>query len=230
MNTPIAWLLYLHIAVGIIALITGAMAIFTKKGKGKHRSSGKIYFWAMTLVFITGLIVAGYRTNTFLFMISFLSYYCVFAGVRILHLKKLHRSQSPRWFDWLAGIINTVANLIFLGMGIRILIVTPHQVSAIVLYTGFGLGGLSLSYTNLKPFLMRPDNGYHWYLTHIGNMMGGYIATTTAFFSTVVSRTEIMPPVLAFMLPAALGVPALLYWLRRTEQKFTRPKSAGVQS
>ncbi|WP_339610285.1 hypothetical protein, partial [uncultured Planktosalinus sp.] len=184
MQQIIQYTLYLHIVVGSIALFTGAIAIFSGKGDYLHRKSGKIYFWAMTAVFITGIIVAGYRFNRFLFLIAFLSYYSVFAGIRILKLKKIHKNQHPEKIDWIAGILNGVANMVFIGLGIYYGISKGYLSNGALLSIGFGLGGLLISYTNLKSFVVRPNKAYHWYLTHIGNMMGAYIATFTAFIST----------------------------------------------
>ncbi len=220
MDIAINNILYLHIATGILALLSGAMAIFSKKGKTTHRKTGKLYVYAMTAVFITGLILAGYKFNRFLFLIAFLSYYSVFCGVRSLRLKQLHKSQRPKWYDWLAGALNTLANLIFLGLGIYYLISGVVHTGGIILTIGFGLGGLLLSYVNLKPFILKPKVPYHWYLSHIGNMMGGYIATFTAFLSTIVTHNNLMNPYIAFALPSLIGIPLLIYWQNRIEKTF----------
>ena len=161
-----------------------------------------------------------------LFLIAFLSYYTVFSGVRILKLKQLHKQQKPKWYDWFAGIINTIANLVFVILGIYFGLTRGFDSGGALLSIGFGFAGLLLSYTNLKPFIVRPDKAYHWYLSHIGNMMGGYIATFTAFLSTIVSRYDFINPYLAFALPALIGVPLLLYWLHKTEKKL-KPKTTA---
>lgn len=215
-------LMMLHIAAGFAALLTGAAALSSTKGKGVHRKAGRLYFWAMTLVFITALAIAGFRYNRFLFMIAFLSYYAVFAGVRTLQLKKLHKDQYPAWYDWMAGLINAGMNVLFMGYGIQIILDHPDQLSEALMYLGFGLGGWSISYTNLKPFLIRPKKAYHWYLTHIGNMTGGYIATFTAFLTTMVGRFDFPYPLFMFILPSLIGIPALLWWLYQKEQTFKK--------
>jgi len=219
------FVLYLHITVGAIALVTGGVAIASEKGKSVHLKSGRIYVMAMTMVFITGIAVASYKFNRFLFLIAFLSYYSVFCGVRILRLKKLHKGQRPKWFDWFAGIVNTIANLVFIGLGIYYLSKNGLFSGGALLSLGFGIGGLLISYVNLHPFVIKPKKAYHWYLSHIGNMMGGYIATLTAFLSTVVTRYDVMNPFLAFALPSLIGVPILIFWQRKIERKhFNRIK------
>ena len=209
-----------HATIGAIALIAGLISIIVAKGNSYHKRAGKIYFWSMTGVFITGIIIAGYQFNRFLFLIAFLSYYSVFSGVRSLKLKQLHKGQKAQWYDWTAGIINAIANLFFVGLGIYYLVERGFTSGGGLLSLGFGLGGLSISYNNLKPFIVTPQKSYHWYLSHIGNMLGGYIATLTAFFSVMNSRYEFMNPFLGFALPSLIGVPLLIYWNIKTERNF----------
>ena len=222
MEKWISLLIIVHAITGSISLVTGFISIVTKKGSPLHKKAGKIYFWCMTGVFITGIIIAGYQFNRFLFLIAFLSYYSVFSGVRALKLKQLHKGQKAQWYDWTAGIVNAVANLFFVGLGVYYLNKSGITSGGGLLSLGFGLGGLAISYNNLLPFVKRPKNGHHWYLVHIGNMMGGYIATLTAFFSVMISRSEFMNPFLGFALPSLIGVPFLIYWNSSVEKKFQK--------
>lgn len=205
--------LFLHIISGSIALISGAIAIFSSKGQGVHRRAGRIYFWAMTLVFLSGLVLSVYRYNRFLFLLAFLSYYSAFAGIRSLSLRQLHQGQAPQWYDWAAGLINAVANLLFLGLGAYWL--WEGQYIAGGMSVGFALGGLAISHANLHPFIQSPTESNQWYQAHIGNMMGSYIATFTAFLSTTLGSSGLINPYLLFVLPSLIGVPMLLYWQRK---------------
>ena len=222
MDEIIDQLLIIHIAAGVISLVTGLISILSFKGGKIHKKSGKIYFYSMTIVFVTAIIIASYRFNRFLFLIAFLSYYSVFAGVRKLRLKNLHKNQKPKWYDWTVGIINGIANLFFIGLGIYYSIENGFFSGGALLSVGFGIGGLLISYVNLKPFIIKPNKSYHWYLSHIGNMFGGYIATSTAFLSTLISKYEIMNPFLGFALPSIIGVPLLIYWMNKTEKTFKK--------
>jgi len=221
MENSILYVLYLHILAGSFALVTGFIAILSAKGKSIHKKAGSLYFYAMSMVFITGIVVASYRFNKFLLLIAFLSYYSVFAGIRILKLKNLHKQQKPILLDWVAGIVNAIANIIFIGLGLYYGFSKGFTSAGTILSIGFGIGGLLISYTNLKPFIIKPKKAYHWYLSHIGNMMGGYIATFTAFLSTLVTRFELINPFLAFALPSLIGIPFLMYWQKQTEKQLT---------
>ncbi len=211
-------LLIIHIAAGFVSLVTGLISIISSKGGKIHKKSGKIYFYSMTLVFVTAIIIASYRFNRFLFLIAFLSYYSVFAGARKLKLKNLYKNQKPKWYDWTAALINGFANLFFIGLGIYFSIENGFFSGGALLSVGFGIGGLSISYVNLKPFMIKPNKSYHWYLSHIGNMLGGYIATSTAFLVTINGKFEIMDPFLGFALPSMIGVPLIVYWIKKTEK------------
>lgn len=211
--------LWVHILTGAIALVSGGLAIGSKKGNQLHRKAGNAYFYGMTVVFCTGLVIAAHTVNEFLFLIAFLTYYSIFAGVRILKLKQLHKGQKPKWYDWFAGGVNGAANLIFICFGIYLLRKQGWSGGSL-LTLGFGIGGLLLTYINLKPFVFRPTRTNHWYVSHMGNMIGGYIATLTSFFSTIVTRYEFMDPFLAFALPSMIGVPLLIYWTRREEKRY----------
>ncbi len=215
-------MLILHAIAGGSALLTGAIAIISRKGGRLHKKTGKVYFWAMTLVFITGIFIASYQWNKFLFLIAFLSYYSVFSGIRATQLKRLHLDQPASWYDWTAGIVNAIANLFFVGLGTYYMFERGITSGGGLLSLGFGIGGLAISYNNLKPFIVPPKKSYHWYLSHIGNMMGGYIATLTAFFSVMISRYEFMNPFLGFALPSLIGVPLLIYWNTKTERNFSQ--------
>ena len=81
-------LLFIHVIAGFTSLTTGLIAFTTQKGGANHRKIGKVYFYAMTTVFVTAIIVSVYKFIPFLFMIAFLSYYSVFAGVRALKTQK----------------------------------------------------------------------------------------------------------------------------------------------
>ena len=87
------------------------------KGNQLQRKAGKVYFFAMTYVFISAVTLSSIKFIPFLFMISFLSYYGCFHGVRILKLKQLHKGQSPAWYDWFAAGLTVLAGLSFIAYG-----------------------------------------------------------------------------------------------------------------
>src|SRR3954465_7103927 len=91
--------LWIHIAGGTIALITGLGAMLTNKGGALHRKFGKAYFWSMTAVFVGALILAIGHNKVFLLMVAFFSYFMTVRGYRMLYRKRLSFGEKPSSID-----------------------------------------------------------------------------------------------------------------------------------
>ena len=65
-----------HILFGLAAVIAGAMAMFSRKGRGRHSNLGTIYFWCLSGVFITmsALSFMRWAQNYHLFILGTLSF------------------------------------------------------------------------------------------------------------------------------------------------------------
>ena len=50
-----------HVLFGLAALITGAVAMLSKKGRGRHSNLGTVYFWCLFGVFVTMSILSFMR-------------------------------------------------------------------------------------------------------------------------------------------------------------------------
>ena len=64
-----------HVVLGLSAVIAGAAAMVSRKGRGRHSRSGKAYFWLLLGVFITMSILSAMRwsPNRHLFVLGALS-------------------------------------------------------------------------------------------------------------------------------------------------------------
>ena len=211
-------LLFIHVIAGFTALVAGPVAILTTKGSKSHRKWGMWYFWAMLVVFITGVAVSAIKFIPFLFMIAFFSFYQVFSGYRILFLKQLHKGQKAKWFDWFAAGLTASTNIGFIVWG-TYLIVGGATSFFPKLALGFGFGGLYIVYINVKPFIVPPKEKQFWWFNHLANMMGALIATTTAFSTTIFRVFSIATPI-AWIWPALIGIPIMIWWQRSYRKKF----------
>jgi hypothetical protein len=116
-----------------------------------------------------------------------------------------------------ALIIAGTFNLSFAAWGIY-LMVTAQQGFIAYLAIGFGAGGSVLVYRQLRSFI-RPPAKYHWFYAHIGNMIGGFIASVTAFSSQVM---YFMPGIMQWLWPTFVGVPLIIYWTRSYQKKLAQ--------
>ncbi len=209
-------LVIIHIAAGTGALIFGAIAFVFRKNTPKHKRIGMIYFWCMSIVFVTAMIVSIAKSLLFLFLIGIFSYYSTIIAYRSLRLKNLHNGQKPFKTDWfieiLAGV--TFSGMVALG---AIIIIKNGNVGGLVPLV-FGLFGLLSVRTNLKLFINGPKETLYWYKKHIGHMMGSYIGAFTAF---LVNQTPHIPihPTLLWFLPTLIIMPVMVMEMKKVKSK-----------
>jgi len=83
----------IHILVGIACVAAGAMAMFSRKGRGRHSTFGTVYFWCLAVVVGTAMCLSAVRwiDNYHLFILGTLS--LVAATVARTALRQ-------RWRNW----------------------------------------------------------------------------------------------------------------------------------
>jgi hypothetical protein len=212
MDLFIRILLVLHIIAGFVALITGFVASVTEKGKMRHRQSGRIYFWGMTVVFITATVIGVVRERWFLFMVGFFSYYLVVRGYRVLYLKKLGAGQKATRLDWAIVAIALTFGASLIAWS---LLGPPRGLGTVALV--FGIICVGFAARDIQLFVKGPTLKSHWIFGHITSMASGYIATWTAF---VVTNVHFMPPVVVWLAPTVIGTICIVLTRRKYMRKF----------
>lgn len=205
--------LFLHIASGFTALLAGAVAILTQKGGKNHLLSGKIYYWAMTMVAVSAIVLAVYKGITFLFLIAIFSYYMNFTGRRTLQLKHLGNGQQAEKIDWLVLVIASLSGVVMIIFAFLDYVPLPQAV---------GLFGLILCVLALNDFWFlqgRSKDKKTWLYRHIGRMCGAYIATFTAF---LVVNVHTNPAFIAWIAPTVIGTPVIAYYIASYKIKFRK--------
>ena len=87
-------LLVVHIAAGLISVITGAIALLSPKQRGRHPRLGEVYCGALGVVFVTATVMAALRwaQSDYLFFLGS----AAFAAGSIGYL-----ARKRRWRGWL---------------------------------------------------------------------------------------------------------------------------------
>lgn len=216
METFISLTIFFHASAGGLALISGLLAIFFKKGKRKHIISGKFYFWSMLLVIITGLFVGWYKNNLFLQAIAVFSFYLAFTGKRLLRYKN---KINPQFIDWFANIIATAVALCMLYFSIKIMLKVGFA-GPVPMLLVFGLILLTMSTNDLKRMINKKFMKNAWLYDHIARMGGSFIATVTAF---IVVNIQFSPAWALWLLPTIIGTPMIIgtstLWRKKLEGK-----------
>jgi uncharacterized membrane protein len=83
-NDPVflAVVLGIHIPLGLTCVVLGLTAMLSKKGRGRHSTCGKIYFWCLLALTAsaTYLSIARWAENYHLFVLGMLSFAMAWFG------------------------------------------------------------------------------------------------------------------------------------------------------
>ena len=81
-----------HIPLGIACVFAGAIAMLSRKGRGRHSRFGTIYFWCLLALFAsaTFLSIMRWSENYHLFVLGACSFGCAWFGRSALRLRLRH--------------------------------------------------------------------------------------------------------------------------------------------
>lgn len=212
MEALFKFLIFSHVAGGIISLLTAPVAMSVAKGGNAHRITGKIFFWSMIYIFITAVILGIAHARIFLLMVSVLSFYLVYSGYRTLYQKQVYKGKGVKWFDW---VVASVCGVFMTGSLAWSVYLMANGTNA-VLMVGFSIGGLFSIITEVKRYLARTSANHTWLFNHIGRMIGGFIAAVTAFSTNVLT---FLPGLAQWLWPTLIGTPLIIYWIRTYRKK-----------
>lgn len=220
----------IHLVAGVLALALFWVPALTRKGGPVHRRAGRAYVWAMGLVVATAIPLAvaffvngNWMLATFLAQLAVITFTALWAGRRVLAIK-----HDPALFRTRFHVGVAILNLV---SAVAVLIVAwtvaPPGFFR-VLFTVFGVIGLSAVWDTYRFFRQLPTDRRWWWYEHMGGMIGTGIAAHTAFGAIGVQR---LFPELAlgpwglipWVGPSILGTVALVLLTRHYRKKFQAP-------
>jgi len=204
-----------HIASGTVGLITGIISMSTTKGMRVHRKAGKIFYYAMVMIFLSSLYMSIVKNNIFLLLIGFFSIYLASTGYRILWHKKITPNKtkiSP--LDYLLCFTGMLAGIAMLALSIYYFLNGSNF--GIVLLT-FGIVSFGFGFQDFYKLKNTPKEKTHWINGHALRMGGAFTATVTAF---IVVNISISQQWILWILPTLVIVPIA----RKMAYNFTQPK------
>ena len=83
----------IHVLFGLAAVIIGAVAMLSTKGRGRHSNAGTTYFWCLFGVFVTmsALSFMRWAQNYHLFILGSISFACAYLG---------RSAARQHWHQW----------------------------------------------------------------------------------------------------------------------------------
>lgn len=220
MDDPLLfWTLRLHAASGFIALLVAPLAMVVRKGGDWHRWWGKAFVYSMAMVTITAIIAGVVRPNPLMALVAIFSFHMVASGYRALYLKRLHQGLRPAKVDYIlhgtAGLVN--AGLFIWGVSHLAL---GQRSGFSIIFTVFGAIGLFMVWGQVRRFFRANHDKRDWFYAHMTGMLGGYIATVSAF--SAVNLSMIKPMALQWLWPTLVGVPLMILWIRYYKASFAK--------
>lgn len=197
----------LHAILGAVALISGAIPLFTLKGGIRHKSMGKIFFWTMSMSILLALVIAIFpdHVNYFLFAIGLFSLYLLLTGYLVVN--QFHKKQFA-----LGKALSTCMIIIGLAMLFLPLAFTG-KINLIL--SIFGLAGVVLSMLDLRFFYSKNKEYKGMLQLHLSRIIGSYIAAWTAFIVV----NEFISGLLGWLAPSLVGTAFIFYWIKKSNAK-----------
>ncbi len=209
-------LLLLHIAAGTLTLLSAAIAIVSKladTGHQWHVYSGRLFFYGMLGIFLTGTSMSAIRFNPPMLFISIFSFYFAWIGRRYA----INRRGSPSQADKV--VVPTMLAL-FVGMvlyGLYATYIAGESFGIVIIV--FGIIGLLNARVDWQILQDGGAKGKKRIAEHLSRMLGGTIAAITAF---VVVNIEFEPAFIVWLLPTAVLTPIIFIWSRKINNGVTR--------
>jgi uncharacterized membrane protein len=211
-----------HIIGGSLTLISGLVAMTSKKGQSLHRLSGKVFFWSMAVTTVLGLNAGIFRPNYQIFIpIAIISFYQAASGYRILFIKTLNKGQQPKLVDWALTIGMLLTSIVFVVLGLLNLSIDIFY--SIVLFS-FSTIGFYCSGVDLYNYIKKPKNKFYWLFIHVFRMSHGFIAALTAFLVNNSKLFPFLPQVLLLIIPIAIGQPLISLTIWNYNRKMSKTK------
>ena len=217
--------LAIHISAGAMAFLLAPVALATAKGGKQHKRWGMVYLWSMGVVAATALPMAFFFPVRFLALVAVFSFYFAFSGYRVLRLKELARGGNAEPVDWIAGVVTFCSSALLAWLSWF----RPASIEVLPLVgVVFGFIGMQGAVGQMWSFVRKPKEKMFWWYTHLGNMIGSYIAAWTAF-SVVTLSKMIGNHWYVWLWPTMVGVPAVVVTTAYYKRKFApKRKDAAV--
>lgn len=201
-------LLAVHIGAGFSALGTGLLAAGNKIFGFSHRwhaLAGRVFFAAMSIVFVTAVPLSILRANVFLLLIAIFSFYLALSGWCLAR----NRSGKPQRIDRVRAFAMLLCSTAMVVYGVLLVSAANTGGSIMLLFGGIGA---SLAISDIRIIRSGGVSGTARIARHLTMMLAATIATITAF---LVVNFVFHPALVLWLAPTAVIVPLIVVMRRR---------------
>ena len=227
--TTYKFLLFVHGALGVLALVTYWIAALARKGSGPHKLAGKVYVLVMVGLLLPAIPLSARAFHVspefawFLFYLLLITATALWKGWSAVRRKRDFASYTDRTFKSLAWS-NIAAGFAVLGLGLA----TTQPI-----FIGFSLIGLLGGRGMLRLAKNGPGHPRWWMGEHLSAMLGCGVATHIAFLSIGLPRVlpSLAGPAMqttAWLAPLAISALARIWLARKYLPQPVSAPGAGV--
>lgn len=200
---------FVHAALGVVALVAGAIPLVARKGSATHKKYGRFFLAVFSGVITTAFIGSlFFRVRPFLIVITLLSFYAAFSGTRVLRT----RSRGPGTIDFIVSL------LVFAPASWCLIRLRSAHVAwdSTVIYSTLGAVYLVVVYDMMRFVLPNTDFDGLWMYEHAYKIVSAYSALLSAFAGTVLPFYQ----PLSQLAPSACGLGIIFYQWYRLHVRF----------
>jgi hypothetical protein len=215
---------FLHVACGLVALLSGALALAAAKGSELHRRSGRVFTGAMLLMSSTGALIALLQPRlVFVNVVAgTLTFYLVLTGF----LAVRRPVPDRRWIDGAATLV-ALAVVFACVIGFVSALATGKADGMTPIYVMFGGVALLAAIGDLRLRSSRPTDGRRRIARHLWRMGFAFFVAAASFFLGPPAR---LPAPLRHSplrpVPVLLVVGTTVYWMARVSLLRRLPRAA----
>jgi uncharacterized membrane protein len=209
----------LHVAAGLLALVSGAVALYAVKGGRLHRRSGTLFVYSMLFMAASGALMAVVRMQPINIMAGVLTFYLVLTAMLTV------RRPASRWVDIGAALVAVVGGLGAFGLGFVVANSPTGKMDGMNAGPAFVFGMMALLAAVGDVRMLRSGlPGTRRLRRHIWRMCTGMFIAAGSFF---LGQAQVFPK--AVRSSGLLAVPVLavllimFYWLVRVRFARWRP-------
>lgn len=204
-----------HGLFGGAVLLSGAVAVATKKGSPVHIKAGLVFYWTMIAALVAAVPLMLMTGNTFLLGLTPLSAYLVIAGRRTVRRRKTgQKVLAP--FDRALALVVALASAALAAYGVYGMSKGSDFGIVAIALGGIGVWMAGADFKNRDK---KPERATEYLEQHIGYMVGAFIAATTAFSSINLGRIDAIPTWLTWLWPTVLGTAAITVFTNRIKNR-----------
>lgn len=200
---PAAVLLVIHIAGGVLALLSGVVAIAVQARRGPHRVhviAGRCFVAGMIMVVVAAIPLSVIIHSTLLFLIAVFSGYLTLVGWRLAK----NRQGTPGAVDW------GLDALMLAGSAAMVVVGALTLAKDGIILLVFGVLGALLAAGHLRNLRRQPIRGRARIGDHLQFMIAAFIAAVTAFLVV-----QGFIGIFGWFLPTIVLTPVIIVWKRK---------------